>query len=245
MIERWQGRAGWIHPRVNSDIESYDFYKAAPKDVVLVVTHLNVVDSGNKEDVERSLATFETAIERLQYSSVDFIMFNGSPVHLHFGNDGHEDILRRMAAAADVPVTTSSQALAEAFHELGAKRILVVSSWRAESAHLSSNLRNYLESQGLEVAALEGIGRQMQSFEKIQLTPAEIFPSIVAAGEKHPDVDAIYIQSGTMATVGMLEDLEQAVGKPVVSTNSAKIWGSLKALGAKGGPGFGRLIDGL
>lgn len=245
MIERWQGRVGWIHPRVNSDIESYDFYKAAPKDVVLVVTHLEVVDSARKEEVERSLATLETAIERLQYSRVDFIMFNGSPVHLHFGNEGHEDILRRMAAASDVPVTTSSRALAEAFHELGARRVLVVSSWRAESVHLSSNLRNYLESQGLEVAALEGIGRQLQSFEKIQMTPAEIFPGIVSAAEKHPEVDAVYIQSGTMATVGMLEELEQAVGKPVVSTNSAKIWGSLKALGARAGPGFGRLMESL
>ena len=245
MLDRWQGRVGWIHPRVNSDIEAYDFYKAAPKDVVLVVTHLEVVDSARKEEVEASLALLETAVERLQYSSVDFIMFSGSPVHLHFGNEGHQDILRRMAAVSKVPVTTSSKALAEGFHQLGAKRILVVSSWRAESVHLSSNLRNYLESEGLEVAALEGIGKQLQSFEKIQLTPAEIFPSIVSAAEKHPDVDAVYIQSGTMATVGMLDELEKTIGKPVISTNSAKIWVSLRALGAKTGPGFGQLMESL
>lgn len=245
MIDRWLGRVGWIHPRVNSDIESYDFYKAAPRDVVLVVTHLEVVDSARNEEVEKSLRFLETALERLQYSNVDFIMFNGSPVHLHFGNDGHEDILRRMAEVSKVPVTTSSKALAEAFHQLGAQRILVVSSWRAESVHLSANLRNYLKSQGLEVAALEGIGRQLQSFEKIQMTPSEIFPSIVEAAEMHPEVEGIYIQSGTMATVGMLDELEQATGKPVVSTNSAKIWGSLKALGARTGPGFGKLLESL
>jgi maleate isomerase len=245
MIDRWQGRVGWIHPRVNSDIESYDFYKAAPRDVVLVVTHLDVVDSARKDEVEKSLATLETAVERLQYSSVDYIMFNGSPVHLHFGNEGHEDILRRMAVASKVPVTTSSKALAEGFHQLGAKKILVVSSWRKESVHLSANLQNYLESQGLEVAALEGIGKQLKSFEKIQMTPAEIFPSIVSAAEKHPGLDAVYIQSGTMATVCMLDELEQATGMPVISTNSAKIWGSLKALGARTGPGFGSLLGSL
>ena len=58
-------------------------------------------------------------------------------------------------------------------------------------------------------------------------------------------MEAIYIQSGTMATVGMLDELEQATGKPVVSTNSAKIWGSLRALGARTGPGFGSLLGSL
>ena len=245
MIDRWQGRVGWIHPRVNSDIEAYDFYMAAPKDVVLVETHLDIVDSANKQQVETSLASLETAIERLHYSSVDFVMFNGAPIHLHFGNEGHQDIMRRMRAVSKVPVTTSSQALAEGFHQLGVKRILVVSSWRTESVHLSSNLRNFLESEGLEVAALEGIGKQLQSFEKIQLTPADIFPNIVSAAEKHPDVDAVYIQSGTMATVGILDRLEQTIAKPMVSTNSAKIWGSFRPLGIKVGPGYGKLLESL
>ena len=48
MLDHWQARVGWIHPRVNSDIEIYDFYKAAPEDVVLVVTHLEVVDFGQE-----------------------------------------------------------------------------------------------------------------------------------------------------------------------------------------------------
>ena len=49
MLDHWRARIGWIHPRVNSDIEVYDFYQAAPKDVVLVVTHLEVVDSARGE----------------------------------------------------------------------------------------------------------------------------------------------------------------------------------------------------
>lgn len=243
MLTQWRARVGWIHPRVNSDIEVYDFYQAAPKDIVLVVTHLEVVDSARKEEVEASLSLLERAVERLSLAGVNFIMKNGAPVHLHFGVDGHKKILERLRSAAKVPATTSSQALADAFRALKAKRILLISSWRKESPHLGDNLRNFLRSEGVEIAAVEGIGgRQLQSYEKLGLTPAEIHDNALAACAKHPDVDAVYIQSGTMATLGIIDSLEQKTGKPIVSSNSVNIWGSLKPLGIQVGAGFGQLL---
>jgi arylmalonate decarboxylase len=108
-----------------------------------------------------------------------------------------------------------------------------------------SNLRNHLASEGIEVAAVEGIGKEMKSFEKIQMTPADIFANAVSAAKKHPDVDALYIQSGTMATVGILDQLESEIGKPIVSSNSANIWGSFKPLGISTGSGFGSLLGSI
>jgi maleate isomerase len=245
MLDHWRARVGWIHPRVNSDIEVYDFYKAAPEDIVLVVTHLEVVDSADKKQVEASLQLLERAVERLHLSKVASIMKNGAPVHLHNGVEGHRKILARLRAASKVPISTSSQALADAFHELDAKTILVISSWRSESVHLASNLINHFKSENIEVAAVEGIGAQLQSFEKIQMTPAAIYSNVVAAAKKHPAVDAVYIQSGTLATVALIEQMEQAIGKPVVSSNSANIWGSFKPIGVKVGSGYGRLLGNL
>jgi maleate isomerase len=243
MLDHWRARIGWIHPRVNSDIEVYDFYQAAPKDVVLVVTHLEVVDSARTEEVEASLKLLERAVERLGLAGVHFIMKNGAPVHLHFGNEGHKKILARLRGAAKVPATTSSQALADGLHELQAKRILLISSWRNESAHLSDNLRNFLSAENIEIGAAEGIGgRQLHSYEKLGLTPAEIYRNAVSACEKHPEVDAVYIQSGTMATLGIIDALEQKIGKPIVSSNSVNIWGSFKPLDIKVGAGFGHLL---
>lgn len=245
LISRWQARVGWIHPRVNSDIEVYDFYRAAPEDVVLVITHLEVVDSSRQEEVDASLAVLERAVERLNMAGVDLIMMNGSPVQLRYGNDGHQQIVERMRAVARVPVTTGSQALADAFHELSASRILMISSWRRESTDLLTNLRNFLKASDIEIAAVEGIGHELQSFEKNKLTPRDIFTAVVNAFEKHGDVDAVYIQSGTMATVGMIDALEQKLGKPVVSSNVANIWGSFKPLGITVSAGYGVLLASL
>jgi maleate cis-trans isomerase len=107
-------------------------------------------------------------------------------------------------------------------------------------------LRNFLSSEGIEIAALEGIGgKQLSSYEKLGLAPAEIHRNALEACRKHSGFDAVYIQSGTMASVAILDQLEQEIGKPVVSSNSANIWGSFKPLGIKVGPGFGRLLASL
>jgi maleate cis-trans isomerase len=245
MLEQWKARIGWINPRVNSDIEVYDFYQVAPKDVVLVVNSLIVVDSHQREEVEASLALVERAVEHLNLSHVDLVMMNGAPVHLHFGNDGHAHIIERMRRVSKAPVTTSSEALADSLGALGAKKLLVVSSWRTESVHLSTNLRNYLASRGVEIVAVEGIGRQLQSFEKLQMTPKAIYDNVAMVAKQHPGVDAVYIQSGTMAAVPIIEQLEHEVGKPVISSNSASIFTSLRMLGLKPLPGFGQLLSSL
>jgi maleate cis-trans isomerase len=245
MIDRWRARIGWITPRINSDTEIYDFYQCSPKDVVLVVNSLAVVDSARKEEIENSIGLIERGVKHLNLSGVDYVMQKGAPVHLHFGNEGHRKILERMSAVSKVPVSTSSKALAEAFNHLGAKKILVISSWRKESPHLAANLKNHLISEGVQVAAVAGIGRQLQSYEKGQMTPTEIFSNVVAASKEHPGVDAIYIQSGTMTSVPIIEAIEQKIGKTVVSTNSASIWGCFQALGIKIGLGFGKLLSGI
>lgn len=245
MIDRWRARIGWITPRINSDTEIYDFYQCSPKDVVLVVNSLAVIDSARKEEIENSFALIERGVKHLNLSGVDYVMQKGAPVHLHFGNEGHNQILERMRAVSKVPVSTSSKALAEALHYLGAKKILVISSWRDESPHLAANLRNHLASEGVQVGAVAGIGRQLQSYEKGQMTPTEIFSNVVAVASEHPNIDTIYIQSGTMTSVPIIDALEQKIGKTVVSTNSASIWGSFHALGIKVGPGFGKLLSSI
>jgi maleate isomerase len=244
MVNRWRARIGWIHPRVTSDIEVYDFYQVAPKNVILVVTNLEVVESSSKEQIDASLALLERAVERLTSAGVDFILKGGSPVHLFYGIEGHSSILERMRAATKIPVTTSSQSLADALRQLSAKQILMISSWRPASPHFD-NLKNFLLASGIQIVAVEGIGKQLSSIDKTKLTPAEIYINAVQAGKRHPEVDAVFIQSGTMAAVDIAETLENDLGKPVLSAHLANIWASFKPFNIKVGSGYGSLLASL
>jgi maleate cis-trans isomerase len=48
-----------------------------------------------------------------------------------------------------------------------------------------------------------------------------------------------------MATLAIIDSLEQKTGKPIVSSNSVNIWGSFKPLNISVGGSFGRLLGSL
>jgi maleate isomerase len=63
--------------------------------------------------------------------------------------------------------------------------------------------------------------------------PWENYRFTLSAYEKVPDVDAILISCGALRTMEIIEDLEKATGKPVVSSNLCGAWMCLKLAGIK------------
>lgn len=244
-MKHWKARFGMIHPRVCCDMEIYDFYQVSPPDVVLVTTNLEVADSARCEEVEASLALVERATQRLMLSGVDFILMNGLPLLLYHGYEGHQRLLDQMRSVATVPITTAAQSLVDAFNCLGAKRILMISSWRSESTHLVENFKSFLAAARIEIAAIDGIGGQFRSYEKNRIVPSELYQRVLSVARSHRDFDAIFIQSGTLATVGILDALEQAIAVPVIGSNCANTWACFRPFGIKVGPGYGRLLSSL
>jgi len=53
----------------------------------------------------------------------------------------------------------------------------------------------------------------------------------------------VFLACGNWWTASIVESLERAVGKPVLTTNNMTVWHALKKLGVREGvPGFGRLL---
>ena len=61
-----------------------------------------------------------------------------------------------------------------------------------------------------------------------------------------PTAEAILISGTGLPTVGIVERLEQDLGKPVVTSQTATLWHALRALGIKDPVrGYGRLLTDL
>ena len=57
------------------------------------------------------------------------------------------------------------------------------------------------------------------------------------------DADAVLISGTGLPTAGVLDGLEQELGKPVLSSNAASFWRALRLAGVRDPvPGFGRLL---
>ncbi len=59
-----------------------------------------------------------------------------------------------------------------------------------------------------------------------------------------PETEAIFISCSNFRTLDIIEAVEQASGKPVVTSNQAALWGTLRRIGDKRAvPGAGRLLN--
>jgi maleate isomerase len=77
----------------------------------------------------------------------------------------------------------------------------------------------------------------------VRLPPDFLAEYATAAAARHPEADAVFFSCGALRSLGIVEDLERTLGKPVVVSNQAMIWDCLRKAGiAEPMPGHGRLF---
>lgn len=137
---------------------------------------------------------------------------------------------------AKVPVTNPISAVMAACHALGAKKIGFLTPYVAD---VSAMMRGLLEDNGFEIA-------EFLSFEEIRdsvvarISEASTLTAIKKLGES--DCDVIFASCTNLRAFGIIEEAEAAIGRPVISSNSALAW-HLARLAGKDVRGPGALFD--
>ena len=73
------------------------------------------------------------------------------------------------------------------------------------------------------------------------LAPEQVIAMVCAAD--HPDAEALLVPDTAMHTLGFIDELESAVGKPVLTANQVTVWKGLQLIGPVPPiPGLGRLF---
>ncbi len=58
-----------------------------------------------------------------------------------------------------------------------------------------------------------------------------------------PEAQAVFISCSNLRTLDIIEKLERDLGKPVITSNQASLWGMLRLIGDRRAiPGAGRLF---
>lgn len=136
----------------------------------------------------------------------------------------HEQV-EKLAAAAGKPASSTSFAFVRAAEKLGLKRVAVAASYPDDVARLFAE---FLANGGIEIVAMtsEGIGT---AAEVGRLSPDAV--AELAAGHDHPSADAVLIPDTAMRTLGVLNTIEERLGKPVLTANQVTIWEGLRLAG--------------
>ena len=155
------------------------------------------------------------------------------------GPDGERKVVDRLAERAGMPVVAPCAAAVAGFGALGIDRIALFNPpWF--DAELDRYGAEYFRSQGLEVVVHASC--ELPSNQR-SINPSELFTWIVR--HTPADANAVFIGGNGFRAVGIIAALEEDLRIPVVTANSALLWGLLQAAGSAARPTAYGLLFGV
>jgi maleate cis-trans isomerase len=98
----------------------------------------------------------------------------------------------------------------------------------------------YMEKAGFEILAITGLNLERDS-DMVRVTPDYIVE--FALSLDRPEAEAIFVSCGALRTLDVVGEIEARAGKPVISSNQAMIWDTLRLAGITDPiAGYGRLL---
>ncbi|MEA2773176.1 MAG: maleate isomerase [Acetobacteraceae bacterium] len=156
-----------------------------------------------------------------------------------FDDDYDTRVKAQMSSNAGVPAVTSAEAIGEAVRALGMKRIGIVTPYSAE---VIQRAKQYLEMKyGLQVLGMEGFGAT-DAYAIGKLDANMAFEALQRVDT--PEIEVLIVPGGNFPTMPWIAAWERALGKPVITTNQATLWGALGVMNLNNPmPGLGRLLQ--
>ncbi len=125
----------------------------------------------------------------------------------------------------DARATSLITSVMRALEALKARRIAIATPYLAEVDTIE---RAYMVARGFEVVHMQGLGIEKDA-DMVRVTPETIFD--FARGIDRPDADAVFISCGALRSLDVIAELENRLGKPVVTSNQAMMWDCLRLAG--------------
>jgi maleate cis-trans isomerase len=189
------------------------------------VVHTSVGEDAHRIDALLDLGSADRLREgaaALARNGADVAVWACTSGSFVFGLHGARRQVAELEADFGGPASSTSLAFVEALHALKLRRVAVAATYPEP---VTSCFVDLLGHAGIEVV---GSGSQgIITAEEVGTVGREAVLALVAAGD-HRDAEAVLVPDTALHTVRWLDDLESAVGKPVVTANQVTIWEALR-----------------
>jgi maleate isomerase len=233
-------RIGVMVPSTNTTCEA-DFQMVVPRPFTVHGQRLWLTnDALGEEGMIRMNAEIESGARYLATARVDAISYGCTTGSFFKGPGWDREMITLIEETAGVPAVATSPSVVAALRSFGARRISVATPYPEWN---NQRLRAYLAAQGFEVLNLEAEPEAARAGNQgiNDQDPAVIVE--FASRACRPDADALLCSCTAWRSVEAVEEIERRTGKPVVTSNQASIWMTLRRLGHHAPiAGFGRLL---
>ncbi len=240
---RGRARFGVLVPFTNSNLEP-DMALLRPDGVSIHVARLGGYDQDQIPDAAQmqglGAADLDVPLRLLQGVRPDVILYGCTSATLTHGPSFDRDLAARIQAESGAKTVTAAGALVHALHWLGLTRIGFASPYVPTINDMATR---FLADTGITTANRADPGDTLDNYAQGALTPDAVCQLGLKAD--HPDAQAIVLSCTDMRSVEAIACLEQATGKPVITSNQAMVFQAMQLVGIHQPlPGYGRLLNG-
>ncbi|MCE4598833.1 MAG: aspartate/glutamate racemase family protein [Desulfurococcales archaeon] len=234
----WRARIGLIVPSSNTTMEP-EMWKMAPEGVSIHVGRVPLRMVSVEELSEMEKYSVGEAV-KLSTADVDLIVYGCTTGSL-IGGPGYDLRLSKlMSKATNRPVVTTATAVVEALRALGATRIAVATPYIEE---VNRKEEEFLRYHGFTIVDFKSLGI-LDNLEIGRVDPGRVYRLVKSLD--YNSAEAVFISCTNLRTIEVINALEEDLGIPVISSNTATMWYTLKNLKIKS-PGIrvGSIFDKL
>jgi maleate isomerase len=180
----------------------------------------------------------EEAARLLGSAPVDVLCFGGTSASFLHGTAYDRALTEKLKVwAPGKKINTASTATLAALEAAKAGPVALATPY-VDGVH--QRAIRFLEENGHKVLRHRNLGIDKDT-TLAEVSLDEVYDLVRSVD--HPEATAIFISCTNFRSVGAIEALETALGKPVISAIQASFWHCLKTAGVKGAkPGYGSLM---
>ena len=220
-----RAKIGVIIPPSNT-VNEAEFNRFAPAGVSFHFTRSPLHADPAADDFQQMLSDVKLAMADLEACRVDYATYACTAGSMACPSGR---LLRTMSETGNIDSSSTAQAIIAALSVLGVNKISMASPYTNDT---NTHEAHYLEDHGIQVLVTAGLGlnTSLTNIQKIsRVPPAEVFTH--AKSVDNADAEALLICCTDFNTFDAIEPLEAELGKPVISSNTATLWHSLRSAG--------------
>jgi maleate isomerase len=212
-------RVGLIIPSVNTFTEM-QFGHFAPPGLDFHVTRARVAGEW-KRPLPEMAGEIATSAKLLSDCHPDLIVFHCTDTSMTQGPQGEAKILDIVQDATGIEAMATSRLVLEALQCLAMKNVVLLTPYMS-----NKTIIDYLDASGIGVVRDVAMGLEARNFGEV--TPQQW--TELAKHNDGPDADGIFLSCTNTTQIEAIADIELLLGKPVVNSNQAVLWGCVKKL---------------
>lgn len=228
---RVKHRIGVLVPFTNTNLEP-DLQMMCPPDVSFHFTRMGGYSEDEIPDADEMAqmgdSGIETALQLIAGSKPDAILYGCTSATLAHGREFDNELAAKIRTATGAASITAAGAIIFALNALKATKVALATPYVGE---INNQTMHFLSSESIETVACAEMEGELLSHEQGAIIPEQVYD--LALKSDHKDAEAIVLACTDLRAVEVIEQIEEALDKPVVTSNQAMMFAVSSALGLK------------